>query len=233
MSSTGKLIVAGCSFSDYLELNHTVYGEVLAQLLDRQYIHQGAGCGSNWRIWRVIGHMIMQGEITHRDRLIVQYTAPERREFWSRFPNKHPALPKTKTSPAREPYDHGYIIRYKSGSDQWQDHHRESVFFRSYEENHLSLAYEHQWFELQHLMFQHLLNQYSIPTVFITSRCSIDDYWVELIEPHAEHRFVESFEFKSCGLNWYTATDSSHLCDHGHRALADMLYQHMISMGLA
>ena len=46
-----KLCVAGCSFSDYTKVDK-VWGEYLAEKLDVDYLHEGAGCGSNWRIWR-------------------------------------------------------------------------------------------------------------------------------------------------------------------------------------
>jgi hypothetical protein len=45
-----KLCVAGCSFSDYAGDVANVYGAILAEKLNVDYIHHGAGSGSNYRI---------------------------------------------------------------------------------------------------------------------------------------------------------------------------------------
>ena len=37
-----KLVVAGCSFSDYMEKNDSVYGDLLAGFLGAKYLHHGA-----------------------------------------------------------------------------------------------------------------------------------------------------------------------------------------------
>ena len=50
-----KIAVAGCSVSDYTgEGVERVYGEILAESLNVEYIHEGAGIGSNYRMWRKI-----------------------------------------------------------------------------------------------------------------------------------------------------------------------------------
>jgi hypothetical protein len=224
-----RLIVAGCSFSDYLANNKTVYGQELATKLGCTYVHQGAGCGSNWRTWRVIGGMLLRGEITSNDLVVVQYTGMERREFWSRFTHKI-ATPAGR--PTREPYDQGCLIRYKSGANTWQPNPAECDFFKTYEENHVSVAYEAEWFALQHYQFQLLLKAHAIPCIFITSRIAVNETDIDLIEPYAQSKFYEPFAFKADRQNWYSDTDSAHFCDHGHRRLADILHAHVNTLDL-
>ena len=85
---TSKICVAGCSFSDYTKVDK-VYGEYLAEKLGYDYLHEGAGCGSNWRIWRQVYKNIRDHHLTSNDILIVQYTITERQEFYSRFDLEH------------------------------------------------------------------------------------------------------------------------------------------------
>jgi hypothetical protein len=76
-----KLIVAGCSVSDYTNVKK-VWGEYLAEQLNYEYVHEAAGCGSNYRMWRVLTTHILNGNITANDTVVVQYTTLERNEFW-------------------------------------------------------------------------------------------------------------------------------------------------------
>tara|TARA_B100000902_G_scaffold32408_1_gene38794 strand:+ start:5662 stop:6333 length:672 start_codon:yes stop_codon:yes gene_type:complete len=80
-----KLCVSGCSFSNYAR-NHKVtktYGELVAQHYNREYIHNAVDAGSNDRIWRTTTNMILDGELTPQDVIIIQYTIKDRQEFWS------------------------------------------------------------------------------------------------------------------------------------------------------
>ena len=117
-----KLVVAGCSFSDYMEKNSYTYGEQLAAFLGRKYVHEGAGSGSNWRIWRTVGNMVYNSTLDVNDILIVQYTNTERQEFWSQYsPDKPIIINGKKRRPLREegPED-GSIIRYKMKAHTFQ-----------------------------------------------------------------------------------------------------------------
>ena len=70
-----KVIVGGCSVSDYTGAEvDRVYGEILSERLNAEYIHHGSGCGSNYRMWRKITNLIMNGEISDKDLIIMQYT---------------------------------------------------------------------------------------------------------------------------------------------------------------
>jgi hypothetical protein len=217
---TRKLWVAGCSFSDYLPENRTVYGRELSELLGWEYQHEGAGAGSNWRIWRRIGAAVTRGNITDRDLVIIQYTGLERREFWS-------AHSKQSTGVNTEKYPTGgSILRYKAWAWQWQDHPAENKFFRMYEANHVNTVYEREVFDLQHLQFQLLLQHYGIACVFIDGRhTSVRP--LPLISPFDQRVYMEPPQFRADDVMNYSHTDNSHLCDLGHVEFAKLLYEHV------
>lgn len=221
-----QLISAGCSFTDYLANNSTVYGRQLAEKLGCEYLHQGAGAGSNWRIWREVGTGILESRITDQDLVTVQYTGLERREFWTRF--KTTSRPeRTSLCATREEYpDGGDLIRYKAWSWTWQDNQEENSFFKAYEENHVSIDYELEWFRLQHYQFQLLLQAHNISCVFITGRHRSPQNF-DLIDPYDRWSFQEPREFCENVKTWNTREDNSHLSDRGHRLLGDMIYDHI------
>jgi hypothetical protein len=210
-----QLWVAGCSFSDYLPENHTVYGRELAGLLGWEYQHEGAGAGSNWRIWRRIGSAVVSGNITDRDLVIIQYTGLERREFWSAHRN----------DACINDYEQG-MLRYKAWAWQWQGNPAENKFFRMYEANHVNTVYERNVFDLQHLQFQLLLQHYGIACVFIDGRhTSVRP--LPLIAPFDQRVYMETPQFREDPSMNYSHTDNSHLCDLGHVEFAKLLYEHV------
>lgn len=173
---------------------------------------------------------MIRGEITERDLVTVQYTGLERREFWS----SHSAQAKKHSDfllDKREPYDQGELIRYKAWAWTWQDHPRENEFFKLYEEHHVSPSYEQEWFNLQHYQFQLMLKQHNIPCVFLVCRHRPSQGFT-LIQPYDQWHFKETEAFQRDKNTWNTAKDNSHLCDHGHRQLAEYLYQHIQAQGL-
>jgi len=225
-----KLIVAGCSFSDYLPRNRTVYGRELALLLDRDYCHQGAGAGSNWRIWREVGTGVLNGLITTEDLVIIQYTGLERREFWTAKTARNSDLPLAHDN--RDPWPGGgELLRYKAMSWTWQDHNNEREFLKKYEENHCSTDYEQTWFDLQHHQFQLLLRHHRIPTVFLDARLTTVRP-LPLIEPFDQWHFLEPQKFMDQRQWDYEPGDCSHLSDQGHRKFAKLLLQHCQQLDL-
>ena len=156
-----KLFVAGCSVSDYTNVDK-IYGELLSEKLNCTYIHEGAGCGSNWRIWRKIINYIINGDLTSDDLLIIQYTSFERKEFWSNI-EKDMITGKIKI---REKYKNGgNLIRFKIDSYKWHKQY-EKKFLKIYEENFINIDYEKDVFNTQNIMFQELLSKYNIKTIF-------------------------------------------------------------------
>jgi hypothetical protein len=221
-----KICVAGCSYSDYLPDNRVVYGELLAKKLGAEYLHEGAGAGSNFRIWRRVIELIMSNTLTPNDLLIVQYTGIERREFWSATPPKEPINTRINN---REPYDGGSIIRYKNWAHTWQeDYPNDQLLFEHYELHHSSTAYSRRLFDVNHFQFQHTLRAMNIPTVFLLSQHTPDGH-VDLISPHKEIAYRPDVEWVNDPKNWYAPTDNSHLNDAAHAQLADQLYTHVSS----
>ena len=61
-----KLIVAGCSVSDYTCVDK-VWREYLSDQLTIPYMHEAVACGSNYRIWRKLSSHIINRTITPDD----------------------------------------------------------------------------------------------------------------------------------------------------------------------
>lgn len=214
-----KLFVAGCSVSDYTKVDN-VYGEYLAEKLNYEYVHEGAGCGSNFRMWRRITKHIIDGNLSPEDLLVVQYTGIERREFWSRHLVK--TLTPNKKEKIREPYDSGELIRFKLGSYTWQKTKQEILLHQLLEENCINEAYDKEMFDTQHLMFQCLLKEFNIRTIFLGAYIKKDIH-MQLI-PFFEKNYV------SCDEMWGDENylvDIGHFNDNGHRKVAEKIYNLM------
>lgn len=222
-----KLCVFGCSYSDYLPNNRTVYGRELAQLLDREYLHHGACSGSNWRIWRELAQAVMSGQITDQDLVLVQYTGMERREFWSRF---HSPTQPGESRPRDPGPEQGDLVRYKAMSWSWMDHRLEREFFKIYEENFVSLEYERSWFDIQHLQLQLLLLHYGIRTVFMDSRL-VSVRPLPVIAPFDQWLWLEPQWLQLTDEYDNLPGDNSHFNDLGHRVVAGLLLDHIRALG--
>jgi len=218
-----KVCVAGCSYSDYLPDNRVVYGELLARKLGGKYLHEGAGAGSNFRIWRRTIELIMNQTLTPNDLLIVQYTGIERREFWSVTPPKNPINDRLRD---REPCDGGSIIRYKNWAHTWQSSSEDRLFFEHYELYHSNTEYSRRLFDVNHFQFQHTLRAMQIPTVFLLSQHTPDGD-VDLMSPHDAVAYRPDRDWVNDPKNWYAPDDNSHLNDQAHAELADQLAEHV------
>ena len=227
-----KLFVAGCSISDYTKVSK-VYGEFLAEKLGCEYVHEGAGCGSNWRIWRTITRHIMNGNLTKDDLLLVQYTGRERDEFWSRFdptaaemrPNDIDHLCVTEV-----PDYGGSIIRYKAGAAVWQEGRQVKDFFDAYEKNHLCVEFERERFLSHNFMFQNMLLMKNIRTVFVRSRRAATVPMSELFPEFSKIAFTEP----QTDISMYdlSSVDYDHMSQQGHEVFAGWLYDHINKFNL-
>lgn len=226
-----KLFVAGCSFSDFTKVRK-VYGQYLAEKLGYEYVHEGAGCGSNWRIWRVITNHILNGNLTENDLLIIQYTGFERTEFWSSFDQPEGSLiPPENDHVTIEEYCHGgYITRFKAFSYQWQHSPQEKKFHKMYESFFVNIEFEKERFDVHNHMFQHMLKNYKIKTIFLKTYrhwCDADGVIPEF-EPYIF--FENDVEFgRTLNLDKF---DIAHLSERGHKVYSKMLYDHINKVGL-
>lgn len=221
-----KLFVAGCSVSDYTDVDRP-YGKILADLLDCEYVHEGAGAGSNYRTWRKITDHIINGNLTERDILVVQYTEIVRTEFWSALP----PFPLPDSSPPGEPYpDGGRIIRWKPFASVWQPNKEEVHFFEEYEKYFVSVEFAKENFRVNNYNFQQMLKNHNINTVFFTtSRTlnSIDNYIIDRYLPY-EFR-DDTANDKSMNLR---EGDTCHFSQYGHDITANKLKEHIEKLGL-
>jgi len=186
-----KIFVAGCSFSDWSQVEYN-YGEYLGELLNKQVGFYTGGCSSNYRMWRKLVPAIVNRDITESDLLIIQYTEIARREFWTSFEsthkedygnNGHPI----KGSSMREKYGEGEVIKFKTNAHIWQKVPQEESFFKTYEENFLYIPYETELFNTYHTMFKALLHEYKIPTVFLYTTYIFDIPLFELTSPYQHY----------------------------------------------
>lgn len=224
-----KLCVAGCSFSDYTKVDK-VWGEYLAEKLNVEYIHEGAGCGSNWRIWRQVCSHVLSGKLTSADLLIVQYTGIDRREFWSANPPMPPREPITKIQTQEPSYDGGSIIRYKYNSHTWQDYPEEKQLFELYERNFVNPRFENDNFVVHSNMFQEFLKNHGIRTIFLRVRAWYQ--YPSYIPEFQKYLFEEPEEFLNDKTTWLDGTDNGHLSVDGHSRFADMIHQHINVTGI-
>lgn len=223
-----KLIVAGCSFSDSIEVdglqNKTSWGKELAKLLGYEYQHEGAGCGSNYRMWRVITSGIMAGTITSNDLVCVQYTNNDRMEFWS--DTEHKEDPK-KSSYERYPQG-GSLIRFKDGAWSWHGQYpNERKFFFTYETHFCNPTYNDHMFTVYHEMFQCLLKEHRIPTIFCYTRYKYFNQDIKLKYPFKSWAFREDGDKINDTRFWASPNDGAHLSDVGHRDFALQVYNHL------
>jgi hypothetical protein len=219
-----KLCVAGCSFSDYAGGVDNIYGAILAEKLNADYIHHGAGCGSNYRIWREVSKLVISKEITPQDILIIQYTEVTRTEFWSSNLFTKKIAPKT-CATAENYNNDGSILRYKSKADTWQNSKTEKEFFKMYESNFLNPNFEEEKFKVYNEMFQHLLLNYKIPTIFLNNtyrpNCNMLRYFENL-----------SYSTTITSETQLSTDDPWHLSLYGHTVLANNLYDHIVAKDL-
>lgn len=215
-----KLFVAGCSFSDNLPSPRN-YGSKLANLLGYEYHHRARGIGSNHRMWRKLSHDIINGNLTSNDLLVVQYSNPERREFWSAIPRSKQEL----HADVSDYYDEdGSILKFKMDSHTWQNNQIERDFMKLYQENFLSEKFEREVFDTQNFMFQSMLAYHKIPTVFFKSRY-LNNYTV--IDAFTKYVFHDPVEFVNDESTYMdVVTDRYHLNDDGHTRLAELLFNH-------
>lgn len=225
-----KLLVAGCSLSDFTKVAK-VYGQYLAEMLDYEYIHEGAGCGSNFRIWRRVTDHIINGTITPNDLVLIQYTERSRREFWTSVPHENIDWPSTleHTSIIERFRDGGTLIRYKMGAGDWYPTKPiiENLF-KTYENHFVSSAYERDVFRVHNFMFQHMLVSNNINAFFIQShRLAIEAADLFKLPHFAKTAFTEPVTPDKLRMYDLSVGDVGHMNQLGHQVFAEWLYDHI------
>ena len=218
-----KLFTAGCSVSTR---NHcdTSYPEELANLLNYELVNCAVGCGSNYRIWRMLTKHIMDGNLTSDDLVVIQYTDQGRREFWSRFCSEDIDVNNV------DLYDDGTIIRFKFNSHTWQRTNEETKFLKLYEENFINEKFEWEVFDVNNFNFQHMLKNNNIKVIFIKTDRMNAHVDIFMLDEYQKTHFND--KSNSDWLNNQTETDSCHFSDKGHKLIAENLYQHILNLKL-
>ena len=224
METVNRLIVAGCSFSDWSQVEYN-YGEYLGQNLNLPVSFYTSGIGSNFRIWRKLTKAIIDKEITSKDLLVVQYSNPDRREFWSAHSSLHDVDYQRcgnpyKGSTMREKYADGELIKFKMGAWEWQGVKIEQTFFKMFEENFVSEDYDIEVFINNHVMFQTLLKEFKIPTVFLKTNYISIVGDIPTIDCNFHH-YLDVRHIQT--LKLCNEEGCSHLNDKGHQELAKIL----------
>lgn len=181
-----KVIVLGCSFSDYTGSPDATYGALLADYFKAEYIDLAAGCGSNERSSRLLLTGIRKNKINSDDLVIIQYTNPLRKEFvtnqsdfaWPDIKreirdyykpldrsNFNEDLP---TIPLQEAYNQEFdMIKFKFDSYTFQSNKVLKEFMENFTRFFLSIEFEEELAHNLHLSLTSTLHSYKIPTVFL------------------------------------------------------------------
>ena len=221
-----KLIVGGCSVSDYTGPTvNRVYGEILASNIGVDYVHEGAGCGSNYRIWRNITRMVMNNEITKDDIVLIQYTKPSREEYWSSvvLPDAY-RFDDYKKIEIREQKYNGDIIRWKPEAHNWHKTNSEYTFFKLKEEHFTSTEFDEERFEYNHFLFHNLMVSKNIKVAYIVpggeKLGGYNSYYVHLFNKNGEIHITDDMTFLYPGEY---LQDAGHWNQKGHEYVATVL----------
>jgi hypothetical protein len=218
-----KLIVAGCSVSDYTQVK-LPYGEILFKTANKfsSYVHNAAGCGSNYRIMRTVTNQIMNGDITSDDLLIVQWTTYERDEIASAFNNPDAKI--KNRAGGRDIVLRDYfaqdidIVRFKSrAQDFFHLSDIEKEYVKLKEEWFTHVDFERERFNSYAYMFQQMLLQKNIKVVFF----KFFDYAQEF-QPVTELSHL-LFEYRPDPSLYLAPDDPGHLNQKGHTIVATEL----------
>ena len=210
-----RLVVAGCSVSDYTEVDKP-WGEYLSEQLSCEYLHLAAGAGSNYRMWRLLVSHVVDNKITADDTVIVQYTTPERNEFWSPRPVEQLGC-------AGENYhgqSGGSLVKIKY--DTYTQMPAQERKFAKLWRNFINPEFEMEKFRVNHIMFQCLMKEYGITKLYFIQAGPYGSSLgkLQLLESYKNNNIIcrDIFKVENCLPN-----DLFHFNDNGHRTLADIV----------
>lgn len=221
MKKPNKLVVLGCSVSDYTMVDEP-WGKILADTMNCEYIHEAAGCGSNWRMWRRAYDLIKNKKITSSDTVIVQYTEFTRREFWSPFQTVASSLyGSNNKSFLTETYQDGTIIRYKLDAHTFGDYTRHEQQFLKLYNYFVNKDFELEQFNMMHEMFQSFLKQEGFEKLYFLKAGGYGplNSSMDLIEYYR----INWIDAPNCFDN-HLVNDKLHMNQQGHRELASLVH---------
>jgi hypothetical protein len=175
-STIKKVFVFGCSFSDYMRDITSVYGQLVADKLNAEYIHNGCGVGSNGRIFRVFTNYLRNKIIDKNSLVILQFTEPSRDEVWfnsidedddySHY-NGMESVDKTT--------DGGGYYRYKWDSYKWYNNKKLSLILKNKTDYCFSYEYYFEKWKNEEYHIIESLKYKEIPFILLNGAYN-DDY---------------------------------------------------------
>ena len=146
-----KVFTFGCSFSDYMWKITKTYGQYVAEELNAEYIHEGAGCGSNERIFRKFFEYLRNGDISKTSLVTLQFTEVSREEMWFNNYVEKDATGHFGGKEMIEKFDEGGIFKYKWDSYKWNSDKDISRIMK--DKTDFSLSYEFSLVKVKNIMF--------------------------------------------------------------------------------
>jgi len=169
-----KLIVGGCSVSDYLYPRDGLYGNILAKKIGADYVHHAKSGGSNYRIWKKITQMVMNHQITKDDIVIIQYTQVNRQEYWSASSKPEQFWRESLNAYQDNHMQGGSIISFKAPADSLLGKTKiEENFFKLKEQYFTCSGYDEERFEYNHFLFHNLMVSKNIKVAYLVSPTSM------------------------------------------------------------
>lgn len=146
-----KVFTFGCSFSDYAWKVNKTYGQYIAEELNSEYIHEGAGCGSNERIFRKFFEYLRNGDIDNSSLVTLQFTEPSREELWFNTYVEKDATGHFGGKEMIEKFDDGGIYKYKWDSYKWSSDKEVSRIMK--DKTNFSLSTEFSVLKAKNIMY--------------------------------------------------------------------------------
>ena len=220
MTRARKLIVAGCSFSDRFHVEQC-YGEILADKVNLQYLHQARACGSNYAIWRRISTLVLNGTINSDDVLLIQYTEFTRNEFatWIDVSSNDSLVDRYD--------DETWVIRYKIDIDRLYHNKTVRHFLKKYNDNFVQIKFEEEKFRTNNFNFQCMLALNKINAFFLNLNCYAPDGYIWYTIPYFKDR-VYADQVSLQHLPYcISEQDPWHMSQIGHQKLAGELHDYL------
>jgi hypothetical protein len=214
--------IFGCSASQRVKVNKC-YGDFLSDKLSQPLNLQAAGCGSNYRIARVLSNQLKTNQIASSDLVIIQYTESTRNEFFTYNVETHPKINFTDNIQIREDYTNGQVIRYKAGAGNWQPSKIESKFFNLYEKNFLNPEFEDEKFSSLNFQLQCMLAYKKVNAYFLL----INGYTPDTFDTidYFSNRCIQVPDPKQKQL----FIDDGHFHETGHKYVANLILKKITS----
>ena len=120
--------------------------------------------------------------------------------------------------------NNGDIIKFKMGASTWQSVEIEKTFFKLLEENFTSKEFDNEIFFNNHIMFQSLLKEFKIPTVFLKTTYTNIAEDIPMLDCDFHHQLnVKHLQT----IDLCNETGCSHLNNKGHQKLANILTEYI------